>query len=276
MKQNDKTFFLIGALLLILSGCSTPNINSFWQNSEIKIDGSSIDWAGSLNYYDDEKIALGISNDNDFLYFCLATSDNDKIMRILRSGFTVWLDPQNSDGETIGIQYPIKRSPNEMMNMNRRDLKGQENKGDILKNMINKFKVEQNEVLIVNQKNFPLNAYPLENETGLEAKIDYTMHQLVYELKIPLANNNQGLVYTDVLPNEKLSFGFETGAIDQPENKSRSNMEMSGGDGMSSGGRGGNRGGGTRGGGRGGKMQDVQNNMDPIEFWIEVKLANKK
>ena len=272
MKQKGKTVFLIGTLLIFgISGCSEPSINSLWQNSEIKIDGSSIDWAGSLNYYEDEKIAIGISNDNDFIYFCLATSDNDKIMRILRTGFTVWLDPQNSDGETIGIQYPIKRFDNEMMDGNRRDLKGQENIGDRLKNMISKFKVEQNEVLIVNQKNFPLNAYPLENETGLEVKIDYTMHQFVYELKIPLANNSQNPVYTDVLPNEKVSVGFETGAIDQPEKKSRSNMEKSGGDGMSGGGRGGNRG-----GGRGGKMESVQNNMDPIEFWIEVKLANKK
>jgi len=97
------------------------------------------------------------------------------------------------------------------------------------------------------------------------------MHQFVYELKIPLGKNSQNVVYTDVLPNEKVSVGFETGAIDQPEKKTRSNMEMSNGDRMPDGGRGGNRG-----GGRGGKMEGVQKNMDPIEFWIEVKLANKK
>ena len=121
MKQRGKTFFLIGTLLLGLSGCSEPTINSFWQTSEIKIDGSSNDWAGSLNYYEDEKVAIGVSNDNDFIYFCLATSDSDKIMRILRTGFTVWLDPKNSDGETFGVQYPIKRFDSEMMDRNRKD-----------------------------------------------------------------------------------------------------------------------------------------------------------
>lgn len=270
MKQKSKMIFLIGTLLLILSACSEPAINSKWQNSEIKIDGNHNDWVGSLNYYEDEKVAIGVSNNNDFINFCLTTSDNEKIMRILRSGFTVWLDPESSDGETIGIQYPIKRFANPMMDRTRKELKDHDNGDDIIKNIINKFKIEQNEILILNKNKFPLNAYPLENEIGIEVKVDYIMHQFIYELKVPLANTNQSIVYIDALPNEIIKVGFESGEIDEPDNKAQNNMRGSKGEGMSAGGRGG-----KRGGGRSGEMRNVKKMMDPIEFWMEVKLAEK-
>ncbi len=270
LKKNylSIVIILLVVFFFILQSCSDPAMESSWQNTTITIDGSKQDWLGSLKYFEDEKVAIGISNDNDFVYFCLATSDNSKIMKILRTGFTVWLDPQNSDGETIGFQYPIKRETAGMMDRSQR----RENNDKNLKKMIEKFKAEQNEILIVNHDKFPLNAYPLENETGLEVKINYEMHQMVYELKVPLANNKLSNIYTDALPNELLNVGFESGEFERPEGGERGGMNMGGepGDGRQGRGRGGMR------RGRRPNKGNIQEMRNPIEFWMEVKLAAKK
>ena len=100
------------SIIYLLSGCSNPIIESFWLEDNITIDGYKNDWKGSLKYYEDEKVAIAVSNDEKYMFLCLTTSDKSKIMKILGTGFTVWFDPQDSDGETIGIQYPIKRGKN--------------------------------------------------------------------------------------------------------------------------------------------------------------------
>ena len=272
MKRKDSLIFLVGVLLFSLAACSEPTLISNWQSSEIKIDGNTNDWAGALKYFEDEKAAIGVSNNNDYIYFCLATSDNAKIMRILRNGFTVWLDPQSSDGETIGIQFPIKRFSKSIIDRTRPGMKEEENSADNLKKMINKFKIDQNEILIVNEDKFPLSAFPLVNNAGIEVNINYEMHQFVYELKFPLANNTLDNFYIDVLPNEIVRVGFESGEINKPEVGDRDNMSGSGNsDRMSSGGRGG-----KRGGGRSGNTDSMQKNTEPIEFYVEIKLAKEK
>ncbi len=280
LKENyfSKVLILFTVLFFILQGCSDNAMESTWQSEVIVIDGSKNEWEGSLKYFEDEKVAIGISNDDDFVYFCLATSDNSKIMKILLTGFTIWLDPLSSDGETIGFQYPIKRKMTGIMDRSQHGTKGGQNSDKKLKQMIEKFKVEQNEILIVNHDNFPLNAYPLENKTGLEAKINYEMHQMVYELKVPLANNKFSNVYIDALPNELLKVGFESGEFDGPEGKERGGMNNAGAPGKSGGMSRSGMAGGGRGGNRGGSKANMASRQElksPIEFWMDVKLAGK-
>ncbi len=272
MKRRDRMKIGLGILLLSFVACSQPTINSNWRNTEISIDGNVNDWTGILNYFEDEKAAIGVSNDNDYIYFCLSTSDNAKIMKILRTGFTVWLDPQNSDGKTIGIQYPIKKIFSGAKDRSKQQFGKEENREDNLKKRIDQFKIEQNEILIVNEDKFPLNAIPIVNNNGLEVNINYEMHQFVYELKVPLANNNLSNVFIDVLPNEIIRVGFESGEVDKPEGRTRdSKMGSNSNEGMQMGGRGGNRG-----GGRANNMGNMKNMMEPSEFWIEVKLSKEQ
>lgn len=271
-----KNFTGITILLIFTLACSEPTLDSSWKNSEISVDGSKADWKGALKYFEDEKVAIGIQNDDDYIYFCLATSDNSKIMKIFLTGFTVWLDPVNSDGETIGIQFPIKNGMGQVEHRQREKTEGYNN-DQRTKMMIEKIKIEQNELLVVNEDKFPLNAYPIYNENGLEARISYEMHQLVYELKVPLTNENLSNVSIDVLPNELLKIGFESGEVEGKKDSNGSEMKQGGGTpGSGRGGRsgvGGGRGG-MSGGGRGNKS-NMKDTMIPIEFWMEVKLADK-
>lgn len=275
MRSFIKSGSLIIALICLVS-CADPALESMWRNKEIVIDGNKNEWQGDLKYFEDEKVAIGITNDDEFVYFCLATSDEKKIAQIMRKGLIVWLDPLSSDGETIGIQYPLKAGGER--NGEKGLMKGhpESDNGDHISKMIERLKIEQNEVQIVNENKNPINSFPIKSMTGLDLRMDYAMSQLVYELRVPLADNNKGNVFTDVLPNEIVKVGFESGQNEKAEKKERGSMEQDGGSpsgGRQGGGRSGGGPGGQRGGGNMGGMTESQTN---IEFWMEVKLAKDK
>jgi hypothetical protein len=287
--SSEKKFIPFTFFLFLFVSCGETTLNSIWREKEIIIDGSRADWEGSLHYFEDEKAAIGIMNDDNYIYFCLTTADRSKIMKILRNGFTIWLDPQNSDGETLGIQYPIKKEMssgnNEMMQSERKFEPGDRNSNrdeeKISEMMIERFKTEQNEILIVNEDNYPLNAVKLHNEDGLEASINFESNQLVYELRVPIGNNKKSYIYTDVLPNEDLKVKFESGEMKKPQFDGEQGEGRKGGgmrppegadeDGMSNSG---NR----RGGAMGDRLNrgNMKDMMTPIDFSIIVKLAEEK
>lgn len=263
MGQKLLYYFLI--ILITITGCSGPAIISSWQNDEIIIDGSRQDWNGGFSFIEDEQVAVAMKNDDNYLYLCLATSDRSKIMNIMQMGFTVWLDPLDSDGQTIGVQYPVKREkeprPNMQLGDNQEDSRGNLNN----EKMFNNLKNMQNEILIVNEDNFPLTAIPTKNIEGIGAEVGNEMNQFIYELRVPLTYNKINAVFLDALPGEEIKVTFETGEIQKPE---RNDSEMRGNSGSGMTGRGG-RGGGMRGGGQN-RMQAAN---DPIDFNVEVKLS---
>ena len=259
-------FYLL--FLIAITGCSGPTIISTWQNDEIKIDGHKEEWSGSLNFIEDEQVAVAIRNDDSYLYLCLATSDRSKTMKIMQMGLTIWLDPLNSDGKTIGIQYPLKQQREPDPNMLMDDKQNKYISESNIEKRFNNFKSKQNEIVIVNENNFPLNALPTKNIDGIEVELGNETNQLIYELRIPLTNKNINSVFIDALPGEEIKISFETGKFKKPEMNNRSprgNIDS------------GIPGGGRRGGMRGGqdKMRNLGDRMDPIDFSVDVKLSQK-
>lgn len=264
MKRKAVEFFIV--LTTVLVGCSGPTFVSSWNDSAITIDGSRKEWGEQIHYLEDEKIAFSVKNDDDFLYLFIATADRERIMQIMSTGLTVWFDPQNSDGRTFGIQYPIRRMQDPGSERNVRDMSKESNGKNKIKKRLENFKSTQNEILIVNEDNFPLNAIPLKTEGGVKAEIGIEMEQLVYELRVPLANSHNQ-IFADALPNEEIKLTFESGEIERPERGEgmarNPGMEMSGG-----------RRGGMRGGNRGG-IGNMPQRMDPINFEVNISLSSK-
>ena len=264
MKRIVYAYWLIFTIFSI--GCSSPSLVSSWKTDEIIIDGSREEWGDNIHYLEEEKVAISFKNDNDFLYLCLATSERSKILRIMEAGLTVWFDPQNSDGKTVGIQYPIKQQRDPFNDRQFRKSQNESNMEGNFEKMFNGFKETQNEVLIVNEKKFPLFATPINNKEGVEASLGFEIQQYVYELKIPLANNNMSKFYVDALPKENVIVGFESGEFkrSEGEGRMRENPNM----GMSGGRRGGIRGGDQK------RNRDMQGVMEPINFSVDVKLSS--
>jgi len=83
--------------------------NGTWQTQAIIIDGDNKDWPSPYPEYD-EKASLGyaVSNDKENLYITVETGDPATQLKILRQGFTVWIDKTGGKEQTTGIHYPLQ------------------------------------------------------------------------------------------------------------------------------------------------------------------------
>lgn len=248
----------IGAVLVLIAGCGDEEITSVWNQSVITIDGNQSDWEGELHYLSDQQSAIGIANDKDFLYLCLATNDTAKMFQFFTTGFTVWLESKNGD-EKIGIQYPMRSG--EMRRMVQSRNRQYEGERPDAKVRLNEFRAQQTEIGLVNEDNFLLTVYPLTNDLGLNVDLGVQIGLLVYEMKIPLNKDLYGGHNLKSGPGDVLTIGFESGDFQRPslgDGERPSDLGM-----------------GRRGPGRVGGERRMPNfhAMEKIDFEIETVLA---
>ena len=257
------TFFL----LLFLCGCSSiPEAVSIRNNNDITIDGKQLDWGNSFVPLKDENVAVGFRNDAENLYICFITSDNQKIVKIMSSGLTIWLYPSNSK-DVIGIEYPVKKTIEEMHlarednNTNSEDINGR----------LQRLLSIQKELIVVDENNIGIYSSLPDAEKGFKAKIGFSMNQFVYELKVPLSGNKDfSQMIFKANPGDNIRVKFETGKM---ENMRSDNNEQ--GSEVGEGGRRGMGGGRGSGMGRGGNRNsgNTGRNNSPLDYEFKVKLA---
>lgn len=254
--KNRKIFLLVClSVLTTLEGCSsTPELISS-TNNNITIDGKADDWSSNLKYLSDEKVAIGVSNDNQYFYLCLTTNDLGSVMPMFAEGFVVWLNNEKNDG-SIGIKYPLHNIVNEASIMINPDRFQEKGRGMMLK----KFIEDQTEIRILNKDNFPVTAIPVADSSGLTAKIGYDNDQFVYELRVPITKSDKNKYYLSSAPGEKILVKFET---ETPERRNFGGRR--GGDMMEPGGM-------DNPGGFGGGPGGERKQFNPINFKIEVTL----
>ncbi len=266
--MNTKLLAIFGVLLFTSIGCSSSEkLLSENFSNKIIIDGNQQDWNGKLKYLEDEKVALGFQNNNDYLYLCLVTSDKTTVMKIMSMGLTIWFKPV-SDEQIIGLQYPQsmdKTGPRNLMGKNRN-----ENGNSDFKMTINAMMENQGEFTLVDDEGKIIYASPIGSNSGYKLKVGGENRQFVYEAKVPIGNNNFAQVPINIFPDEKIIVEFETGEIDMEA--IRKNMDAQSGMGQASGMRGSGRGsGGTMQGGR--PMGQSRMGMERVNFNVELKLS---
>lgn len=239
---------------LIISGCSgLKEIESNIPKDQVIIDGIQNEWEGKLNFDAKLKVAVGFMNNYGNLYICLTTGDRSNIMKILRLGVTIWLEPLND--KKIGIKYPLTGTE---PFLEERPGNIEENPDDRFLKMISKF----NELSIVNEDDYPLYLLRSDDEQNIKAKIGLTQGRMVYEIKIPLSTNRTAKYFVEASPPEAIRIGIETNQfkMESPSRKPTGRMNTGGGQG------GGRRQGGVQGG------RNPEMNMDPLELWFDIKL----
>ncbi len=271
-RKLDMTKMLLPLLVVFyVTACSPQKYMSTWNEDKIIVDGDQSDWGGKLKYLEDERAAVGVFNDNETLYLCLTTDDRGKIMQMLNLGMTLWIIPDNDNIKTVGIRYPLRLDDSDFKSMRRKQKEG--NDGEYVKKMLKGYQEKHNELQIVNEDNYSLYAYPVNNKSGINIKLGVNMRQLVYEISIPIGENSMSEFTIDLFPGDNLTVGFETSEFQRTEGGL--------GGGMTAGGRqpsGGMTGGGRPGmGNRGGMPQGTMpEKPDPIDIELEVKLAQSK
>ncbi|MDB5111967.1 MAG: hypothetical protein JWR67_3081 [Mucilaginibacter sp.] len=74
----------------------------------ITIDGNLKDWNDSLQYINAENnIRYTLSNDKENLYFALKINDPYEIVRVLKAGITLSMDPKGKKKTAYSITFPL-------------------------------------------------------------------------------------------------------------------------------------------------------------------------
>jgi hypothetical protein len=257
-------------VLLVFSGCSSvPEVASVPNHNDITVDGNQKDWGTSFIPVKNDNVACAFRNDGENLYICLITSDNQKIVKILSMGLTVWIRPSNSK-DAIGIEYPVKKTMEEMR-VARQDESNPEDVNGRIQHLLS----IQNELIIVDDNNIGIYSSAPDADKGFKAKIGYSMNQLVYELKVPLKGNKDfSQVVLNAKPEDNIGITFETGKMENAKlDQQRDEPGEGGGGGRRGGGMGGSRGSGMgRGGNRPGGNSPGRD-FTPLKYEFKVKLA---
>jgi hypothetical protein len=271
---NIKYILILLVLPLLVTGCGDQEINSHWSKGDIKIDGNQGDWGNTINFLKDENVGIGVLNDSNYVYLCLVTSSRAHIMRALRNGLTIWIDPQN-ENRTYGIKYPIGMSNDMMFNYQEDQNGNYQDMGSMMK----KYESSMSEFELVNKDGELLSGIPVKNDYGIELKVNIARDQLVYELKIPLNHSINKGFFVNTTTGSEIRLGFEEGKFDRSQIQ-QGNRENRFGEGNGEGDEG-RRGDRIRGRNAEGRMdrgnygERQDQNSEALNAWLKVTLAKK-
>ncbi|KPL18929.1 MAG: hypothetical protein AMJ92_05465 [candidate division Zixibacteria bacterium SM23_81] len=261
---------IIATLATSLVGCGGQELTSTWRDREVTIDGVDDEWENAMTYVEDKNVAIGLLNDQEYLYICLASIDFQRVHQMIGSGLTVWFDPKGGKKKTFGINFPLEMqfsgedmSP-EKMPMPRESAPDPER----LREMV---KESAKEMVILGPEKGKSIRMLTHGSEEIAVRLDYSGGKLVYELRVPLIRGPQHPTAIGAGASEIIGVGFETAEFDREMMRNRMREKMGGG--MPPGGQGMPPGGMRGGGMRGGRMPGGQR-PERLEYWAKVQLAS--
>ena len=238
----------LSVVLMAMAGCKTEELASTWSDREVRIDGVNDEWQGATTFIEDKDVSIGLLNDDEFLYVSLSSNDSLR-MQVMRTGLTVWFDPEGGTDEWYGINFPTG-AQGRMQAMQGRGRRGGDGDRDPQSRRPTVDDDPMMYIALVGPGELGRRRIPIERVTGIEVKIGNDFGRFVYELKVPLPRDADHLFGIGTKAGAVLGVGLETGDMPGMGRGSRGGLGGPGGGLGGPGGGGGGRGGG--GGGRGG------------------------
>ncbi|MFA6471179.1 MAG: hypothetical protein WCU00_03975 [Candidatus Latescibacterota bacterium] len=292
---------IIFLFALLFIGCGTTEIVSKWCDRTITIDGvdNGAEWENVRQFFDEEKVTIGIMNDEKNIYLRLSTYDQKLQRQLLASGFTIWFDGKGGAKKLLGIRYPVKkmgkegqmqggtRPPSDMTDAaGRKNRTPMANAAAMLDTMVQAI---PNEIELIGPKKDESSSLSFVDaeKYGILCKISTAKGNLVYELQFPLSRTETCPYGISSKLVKAIGIDFEAGKMERGQlgqggmGGGRGGMGGGGMGGGMGGGRGGGMGGGRGGGmgggpgggmGGGGMGSAVQESLD---FMIKVILEKK-
>ena len=266
--------FVLVLGLSILVGCKGNKIQNQWADREIKIDGKYENWEGfNQNILEDQKIVVGMANDENNLYLMFRGNDERMARRIRMMGVTVWLNKEGKKKKDSGILYTgstdlhVSYRP-EINSSNPRNQQMEKRMKRMMERQREKLPQPGMIMIIQGENRNERNEYSLE---GPAAGSAYENGVFCYEFKIPIPMSTGS--------NNEVKLGLELAGISDKDRKAmmREMGGMRGAGGRSGGGMGGRPGGmgGRPGGMRGGERPSGGTGFEEEEMWFTVVLAKK-
>ena len=97
------------SLLGLLNGCSHKIYpEDSYQVTAVKTDGDLGEWSRPLRFGSSSGLAqYNVTNDKDNLYISLETHDETTVMKIMRSGINIYIDPGAGKSKKMSLAFPL-------------------------------------------------------------------------------------------------------------------------------------------------------------------------
>jgi hypothetical protein len=217
------TFFMICISFVSSGGCEKSiELSSRWRKSAIVVDGIGNEWDGATIYAAKEKVSLTMINDSTDMYICINTRDRHVQAQVLRMGLTLWFDPDGGENKICGIRFPLGTHEIGMPMMpGNYEL----NQSERLEKMFAQL-TDEMEILGPGEEDIQRISFLEAEMHGINVRLGYSNGNLVYELKVPFAYDEDhlfaiGLNETDIDANTIIGIGFETPEITMEEMKEK-------------------------------------------------------
>ena len=218
-------------LTFFLAGCGLFEVDSKWRDREIVIDGKSGDWLNAMLYFEEERISLGLLNDDNSLYVCMIVDDPFIRGQIIRQGFELWFDPKDGKKKIFGIKFPLgmlePEKPPEDTEAKKVPLKPGRSEQEP-ENIGQALRRQMDELEILGPGKDESQKMPVEKAEGIEVKIEIASGMIVYELKVPLQLSEEFPFAINAEPGDLIGVRLEVPKMDLGEMRRR----MGGGRGM--------------------------------------------
>ena len=247
-KFSSPLFQSLGIIIVMLAGCSSLDLTSRWKNKKIDIDGRRTEWGDTVTALDDHGTAVGmLVNDDQYLYIGLSTTNRDYQRQIMRGGLTIWFDRNGGEDKKFGVHYPMGFMP--FRGSSERQGDESEQSGDRPPETRREYPdTAADELEIYGSGENDHHRMTFAETGGIEAKVRASNDMLIYEIKVPLADNGPQPFAIGAKPGSKIGVGLETISGRAGDGGQRAEGGEGRGGGM--GGRGGGMGGRGGGGGR--------------------------
>ena len=220
--------------LLPLAGCGNVKLESKFRDRPITVDGKPDEWQDSMTFLRGPGIAVGLFNDENDLYVCITSWNQEVNLQAVNMGLTVWFDPGGGEETTFGIEYPLMED-----RFHRQD-RGAQGSGATAPER------PTARLAVRGPGPFEGRVMAVAEAPGIEVMVATVNGAFVYELKLPLKKSDQHPYAIGADPGQVVGVRLETTTVASIREEPRN------GGGPRGGGRGGGMGGGMGGGVRGG------------------------
>lgn len=165
-------------------------VKSIWQENA---DENPVTSIIEYSFHQKGRIYYFLSNNNEYVWFLIKTSDEAFQNLILKSGMTLWIDMDNKEGKKLGLRYPLG-------SMNSRpNIAGLPDEKSSSKTCPEDIIAQANTIELIGftgeeERRFPSNNY--DNFRGLvNFDANGTLHYLIRmpAIKLPLRNSKDGV-----------------------------------------------------------------------------------
>lgn len=213
MKIRSTIYFILPLMILCIifyHGCGELERNSKWRNREVTIDGLDNEWNGIRYLVDRKSVIIGLLNDENYLYILLSSQDPRIQQEIVRLGLTLWFDPNGGKKKTFGIHFPLGMLSLKTPDMEVTGRNMSQNLQDILEKSQNELELFES-----GKEHHYRISMDEANQHGISAKMGISKGNLIYELKIPLAQKDDLHTYAIGADTTKMiGIGFIEGRSD--------------------------------------------------------------